>query len=413
MRCAIYTRKSHTEGLEQPFNSLDAQRLACSHYIASQASEGWTELETRYDDGGFSGGTLVRPALQRLLADVARGQIDIIVVYKIDRLSRSLRDFVRLVELFEKHAVTFVSITQQFSTTSSMGRLTLNVLLSFAQFEREITGERTRDKLAALRGKGAWVTGIRPFGYQLDSTRLLVIDEGEAAIVRRVHDLYAKLRTTTPIASLLNKDGLKTHRGSSFNQTFVRRILANRLYCGDRTHHGRVYLGIHKRIISERIWERTEAVKDASPIRRGLRRPPLIGVLAGILFGRNGPLLHVGGRSRARLYRYYEPDTRGKQVPANHVERFRAYELEQCVLATLDPQSRLCPEPQFAAAARDFVRSLVDRIDVDVEMTIRLKTGGVITTHPLGRTDTIDFNKRDRDSDGRFSSPFAPEIEAT
>lgn len=411
MRCAIYTRKSHTEGLEQPFNSLDAQRLACAHYIASQASEGWSELEGRYDDGGFSGGTLARPALRRLLGDLETGSIDTVVVYKIDRLSRSLRDFVRLVEIFEQHRVTFVSITQQFSTTSSMGRLTLNVLLSFAQFEREITSERTRDKFAALRERGVWTTGVRPYGYRLKD-RLLVVDEAEAAVVRRVHDLYSTFRSAIPIADILNRDGLKTHRGQPFNETFVRRVLQNRLYCGERAYRGKPYPGIHKRLISERIWARTEAIKDASPARRGIRRPPLVGLLVGLLYGRKRPLLHVGGRSKGKLYRYYEPEGRCERPNGQRVERFRAHELEQSVLAALDPECRLRSELLSPAAAREFTRSLVDRIDIGAEMTILLKTGNVIRAPVMGRTDTIEIEKRERRRSGRFSSPFLAEIEA-
>ena len=410
MRCAIYTRKSHTEGLEQPFNSLDAQRLACSHYVASQASEGWTELETRYDDGGFSGGTLTRPGLQRLLTDIEAGTIDTVVVYKIDRLSRSLRDFVRLVEVFEHRGVTFVSITQQFSTTSSMGRLTLNVLLSFAQFEREITSERTRDKFAALREQGFWTTGFRPYGYRLQS-RLLVIHEPEAAVVRRVHDLYCRFRSAIPIADVLNKDGLKTHRGTPFNESFVRRILQSRLYCGERAYLGTRYPGIHKRLISDRIWARTEAIKDASPVRRGVRRPRLIGVLVGLLHARIGPLVHVGGRCKGKLYRYYEPEGRWQPQGNERVERFRAHELEKSVLEALDPDCRLRSEIISASAARAFIQSLVHRIDLGDAMTITLKSGSVISAPVLGRTDTIEIAKRERNGRGRFWSPFQAEPE--
>ena len=409
VRCAIYTRKSHTEGLEQSFNSLDAQRLACSHYIASQASEGWSEHEGRYDDAGVSGGTLARPALQRLLGDVASGSIDTVVVYKIDRLSRSLRDFVRLVEVFERHRVTFVSITQQFSTTSSMGRLTLNVLLSFAQFEREITSERTRDKFALLREKGIWTTGVRPYGYRLQD-RLLVVHEAEAAVVRRVHDLYLTFRSAIPIAAVLNRDGLKTHHGQPFNETFVRRILQNRLYCGERAYRGKPYPGIHKHLISERIWARTEAIKDASPARRGVRRPPLVGLLEGLLYGRTQPLVHVGSRTKGKLYRYYEPQVRRERPVAGPVERFRAHELEQSVLAALDPERRLHSDASPPAASREFVRSLVNRIDIGAETTIRLKTGNIVCTFVMGRTDTIEVAKRERRK-GRFSSPFVAEVE--
>ncbi|MGI4765113.1 MAG: recombinase family protein, partial [Janthinobacterium lividum] len=315
----MYTRKSHSEGLEQPFNSLDAQRSACSHFIASQLSEGWHELEGCFDDGGFSGGSLERPALARLMEYVESGAVDTVVVYKIDRLSRSLRDFVRLMEVFERRAVTFVSVTQQFSTTTSMGRLTLNVLLSFAQFEREITSERTRDKFSALRERGAWTTGFRPYGYQLVD-RQLVVDAAEAAVVQRVYALYARLRSAIPIAGLLNANGLRTHRGTPFNYSFVRRILENRLYRGERAYLGQPYPGTHRAIISERVWARTEAVKDSSVARRGQRQSPLVGILTGLVHIRGQPLLNIGSRTKGRLYRYYEPAGRPRPTNGERVE---------------------------------------------------------------------------------------------
>src|SRR6059058_5624817 len=192
LRCAIYTRKSSEEGLEQEFNSLDAQREACEAYVASQRAEGWLLVADRYDDGGFSGGTLERPALKRLLADIEAGKIDVVVVYKIDRLSRALMDFSRLVEVFDRHNVTFVSVTQSFNTTTSMGRLTLNILLSFAQFEREVIGERIRDKFAASRKKGMWMGGFVPLGYDVKD-RKLIVNEGEAATVRMIFERYTRL----------------------------------------------------------------------------------------------------------------------------------------------------------------------------------------------------------------------------
>ena len=187
-RCALYTRKSSEDGLEQGFNSLDAQREACAAYVRSQAGEGWRAIPTSYDDGGFSGGSMDRPALQRLLADIAAGKVDIVVVYKIDRLTRSLMDFARIVELFDRHRVSFVSVTQAFNTTTSMGRLTLNVLLSFAQFEREVTGERIRDKIAASKAKGMWMGGHLPLGYDLpaDGGRALTVNKDEAETVRTI-----------------------------------------------------------------------------------------------------------------------------------------------------------------------------------------------------------------------------------
>ncbi len=408
MRCAIYTRKSHTEGLDLPFNSLEAQRSVCAHYIASQASEGWRELVHRYDDGGFSGGSLERPALAHLLDHVGSGAIDIVVVYKIDRLSRSLRDFVRLMELFESRGVTFVSVTQQFSTTSSMGRLTLNVLLSFAQFEREITSERTRDTFSALRDRGVWTTGFRPYGYRL-AERRLVVDAAEADVVRRVHDLYARLRSAIPIAGRLNAEGLRTHRGTPFNESFVRRILQNRLYLGERAYRGQPYPGVHRRIVSDGVWVRTESIKDASAARRGRRRAPLFGLLTGLLYIRGQLMHHVGGRTKGRVYRYYEPAGRPRPAEGERVERFRALELENAVLTTLDPEGRLRSVAMSLSAAQSFIRSLVDRIDIGPDMTVVLKTGRSLSAPAPGRTDTLDLRRRGRD--GRFWTDFETETE--
>ena len=212
IRCAIYTRKSSDEGLDQEFNSLDAQREACEAYIKSQASEGWSCLRDRYDDGGVSGGTMDRPALRRLLEDAARDRVDVIVVYKIDRLTRSLADFARMVEIFDRHEVSFVSVTQAFNTTSSMGRLTLNVLLSFAQFEREVTGERIRDKIAASKAKGMWMGGLLPFGYDLprDGSRALVVNEAEARTVRTIFQAYLDLGSVTDLERWLIEHGIRS-----------------------------------------------------------------------------------------------------------------------------------------------------------------------------------------------------------
>jgi site-specific DNA recombinase len=210
-RCAIYTRKSSEEGVEQEFNSLAAQCEACEAYIRSQQHEGWALAKTRYDDGGFSGGNMERPALQRLLADIRAGRIDIVVVYKVDRLTRSLADFARLVEIFDAQGVSFVSVTQQFNTTSSMGRLTLNVLLSFAQFEREVTGERIRDKIAASKQKGMWMGGIVPLGYDA-SERMLVINPAEAETVRQIFALYRELGCVRRVKDEADRLGLRTRR---------------------------------------------------------------------------------------------------------------------------------------------------------------------------------------------------------
>ena len=212
IRCAVYTRKSSEDGLDQSFNSLDAQREACEAYVTSQKSEGWVLLRDHYDDGGVSGGTLERKALQRLLEDVEAGLVDVIVVYKIDRLSRSLADFAKLVDIFDRHSVTFVSVTQSFNTQTSMGRLTLNMLLSFAQFEREVTAERIRDKFAASRRKGMWMGGVPPYGYRVQN-RKLIIDEERAGHVRWIFQRFAEIGSTTVLAREAAKNGLRTPRG--------------------------------------------------------------------------------------------------------------------------------------------------------------------------------------------------------
>src|SRR5206468_5092470 len=207
LRCAVYTRKSSEEGLEMEFNSLEAQRESCEACVASQRAEGWLLVPDRYDDGGFSGGTLDRPALKRLLTDIEAGKVDIVVVYKIDRLSRSLMDFTRLVEVFDQHKVTFVSVTQSFNTTTSMGRLMLNVLLSFAQFEREVIGERIRDKIAASRRKGMWMGGFVPLGYRVENRKLLIHQE-EAATVRMIFERFVKIGSATALARALIAEGV-------------------------------------------------------------------------------------------------------------------------------------------------------------------------------------------------------------
>jgi len=257
-RCALYTRKSSEEGLEQDFNSLDAQRAACAAYVRSQASEGWRALETRYDDGGFSGGSMERPALKRLLADIAAGKVDVVVVYKIDRLTRALTDFARMVEIFDRHEVSFVSVTQAFNTTSSMGRLTLNVLLSFAQFEREVTGERIRDKIAASKARGMWMGGNLPLGYNLpvEGQRALVLNEAEAETVQAIFMKYRELGSVRALQHWLVAQGLHSKRrtaasgrtigGDPFTRGALFYMLRNRTYLGMIVHRDKVHAGMHR-----------------------------------------------------------------------------------------------------------------------------------------------------------------------
>jgi site-specific DNA recombinase len=264
IRCAIYTRKSSEEGLEQNFNSLDAQREACSAYIQSQRHEGWREVTTSYDDGGYSGGNLERPALQRLLADIKARKVDLIVVYKIDRLTRSLTDFANLVGVFDAHQTSFVSVTQSFNTTTSMGRLTLNVLLSFAQFEREITGERIRDKIHASKRKGLWMGGTVPLGYNSIDKKLIVVPD-EAAQVKRIFTLYRESASVQKLQERLFKSNEvskvritrsgKSRGGQSFSRGALYLILKNQVYRGQIPHHDAYYPGEHEAIIDQRLWD--------------------------------------------------------------------------------------------------------------------------------------------------------------
>jgi DNA invertase Pin-like site-specific DNA recombinase len=268
LRCAVYTRKSSEHGLEQDFNSLDAQREAAEAYIKSQAHEGWKLIKTHYADGGLSGGTLQRPALQSLLGDIRTRKIDVVVVYKVDRLTRSLADFAKLVELFEAHGVSFVSVTQQFNTTTSMGRLTLNVLLSFAQFEREIAGERIRDKFAASRRKGMWMGGTIPLGYDVQD-RKLIINDAEAETVRLIFQRYLALGCVSRLRVDLDRNGVRSKQriltsgrvlgGCSFGRGALYHLLRNRIYRGEVVHKGIAYPGEHEPIVKEELWIAVQA----------------------------------------------------------------------------------------------------------------------------------------------------------
>jgi site-specific DNA recombinase len=306
LRCAIYTRKSSEEGLDMEFNSLDAQREACEAYIASQRSEGWVATRERYDDGGFSGGTLERPGLKQLLADIDDGLIDVVVVYKIDRLSRSLMDFSKLVEIFDRNGVTFVSVTQSFNTTTSMGRLTLNILLSFAQFEREVIGERIRDKVAASRKRGIWMGGYVPLGYDVQDRKLLVND-AEAASVRRIFERFVELGSATVLARELRRDGFRNKQGTLIDKGYLYRLLNNRVYRGEAVHKGKAYPGEHDAIIDDDLWDRTHAILQESPRKRAnnsrSRTPAL---LKGLIFSDTGAAMTpTSTKKGAKLYRYY------------------------------------------------------------------------------------------------------------
>jgi len=292
-RCAIYTRKSSEEGLEQDFNSLQAQREACEAFIKSQAGEGWRLIKTQHDDGGLSGGTMERPALQRLLADINQGLTDVVVVYKVDRLTRSLADFAKMVEVFDAHGVSFVAVTQQFNTTTSMGRLTLNVLLSFAQFEREVTGERIRDKIAASKRKGMWMGGVVPLGYHVCDRRI-VIDEREAETVRYIFRRYQELGCVRLLKEDLDRRGVLSKRrtsktgiesgGHSFSRGALYALLSNPIYVGEIRHKNLRHPGQHQAIVNRAVWERTQKQLQEHRVRTkshdaGLEKSPLIGRL--------------------------------------------------------------------------------------------------------------------------------------
>ena len=314
--CAIYTRKSTDEGLDQAFNSLDAQRAACSAYIRSQAGEGWTEVATVYDDGGFSGGTLERPALQRLLVDIRVGRIKIVVVYKVDRLTRSLADFAKIIEALEENDASFVSITQQFSTTTSMGRLTLNVLLSFAQFEREVTAERIRDKIAASKKKGMWMGGVVPLGYEVVE-RKLIINEAEAQVVRTIFELYRTHANTRLVMEEANRLGLRTKQrernygtrlgGEPFTRGHINKILINRLYIGETTHKGASYPGEHDPIIDPDLWEAVQGQLGRNAVtRRNGTNATSPSLLTGLLRTADGLRLSPShANKKGQRYRYY------------------------------------------------------------------------------------------------------------
>lgn len=344
-RCAIYTRKSTEEGLEQEFNSLDAQFEACAAYIASQRHEGWMPVHERYDDGGFSGGNLERPALQRLLADVSAGKVGVIVLYKIDRLTRSLTDFSRIVDVLEKAGASFVSVTQSFNTTTSMGRLMLNVLLSFAQFEREVTGERIRDKIAASKKKGMWMGGPVPLGYKVQD-RKLVIDHEEAATVRHIFERYAELGSGLLLLDEMQADGVRTKRrvfkdgsvrgGVPFTRGALFHLLGNRIYLGKMVHKGKAWPGEHEAIIDAELWERvSRRIEQARVERKFYRNASEASLLAGIIFdGRGRKMSPSHAVKKGKRYRYYVTHS-SEDLSVAPAWRLPAHDIEKCVVDRL------------------------------------------------------------------------------
>lgn len=415
VRCAIYTRKSSEEGLEQDFNSLDAQREACAAYILSQASEGWSLTAERYDDGGISGGTLERPALQRLLADVAERRIDIIVVYKVDRLTRSLLDFSKLVEAFDAADTSFFSVTQSFNTTTSMGRLTLNMLLSFAQFEREVTAERIRDKIAASKAKGMWMEGTPPLGYRPDGRSLAIVDE-HAALIRHIFTRYLALGNVRLLEAELRNDGIRVPArtttngkplgGGWFSRGLLHAILRRIVYDGRIAHGDTSYPGTHPPLIAHDMFEQVQALL-ASGVK-GQRRAPRTAeasLLAGRIVDAAGePLIathacKAGSQGRAR-YRYYvsrslhlKTDDIGMRIPAREIETLVTARLASlfadlvALVATLwldVPAHRYphlherCAEIATGTTARMTLAGFVEQVQVhDAPIDIRCSTGAI------------------------------------
>lgn len=371
LRCAIYTRKSTEHGLELEFNSLHAQRDACAAYIKSQASQGWKILPRQYDDAAFSGGNLERPALKALLADIESGLVDVIVVYKIDRLTRSLADFAKLVEMFDKKSVSFVAVTQQFNTTSSMGRLTLNVLLSFAQFERELSSERVRDKIAASRAKGKWTGGSVPLGYEAHDKKL-VVNAKEAETVRYIFKKYLELKSFSRLVGDLDRRGIVTKRrntsvdkykgGIPFTYGPLAHFLKNRVYLGQTHHKGKWFPGEHQAVLDKKTFDHVQQLLETNRGQRRIKRSAsgalLIGKLVDDRGNRMSPSFSVKNGVR---YRFYVSSAllRGRKASAGVIPRVSAQEIEDAIetaLRTKYKDNEFSREQLFATISKAAIR---------------------------------------------------------
>jgi site-specific DNA recombinase len=449
-RCAIYTRKSSEEGLEQDFNSLQAQREAGEAFIKSQASEGWKLVKTAYDDGGMSGGTMERPALQRLLADIGEGLVDVVVVYKVDRLTRSLADFAKMVEMFDARGVSFVAVTQQFNTTTSMGRLTLNVLLSFAQFEREVTGERIRDKIAASKRKGMWMGGVPPLGYEVHERRL-VVNPTEANTVRYIYERYLELGCVRQLSRELDecgivskvrisKKGIKSG-GCRFSRGALYELLANPIHIGEIRHKQERYPGQHEAIVPRELWEGVQQRLRVNAARGRQSSTSAIGSpLAGKIFDADGEPLYAQGAAKAgRRYRYYvsrslvngsssddrkswrlaAPEleravaTAAQHILSDRVEMLEVLERSEVqspdVRATIESTSALCGRLENEADSRDCLVELIDRIELrddGVRVTLKIRVpcsrAGVQTSSMLSLSRFVPLKMKRRGVETRI-----------
>ena len=398
--CAIYTRKSTDERLDMEFNTLDAQRESCEAYITSQKSEGWVVSKEKYDDGGFSGGSLERPALKRLLDDIRTGKVHIVVVYKIDRLTRSLMDFAKLVQVFDEHGTTFVSVTQSFNTTTSMGRLTLNVLLSFAQFEREVSGERIRDKIAASKARGMWMGGVPPVGYKIEH-RQLVVNPDEIKLARHIFDRYLALSNVRSLKAELDREDIKSPKrksltGKSYGGAYFSRgalywILKNPAYIGQISHKGKIHKGLHEGIIPFDTWERVQLkLKDQTVERTAQTRRRHM--LQGLVYDLEGTLYGpVFSKQHDRQYCYYVSQNikQDRHHPNGIMSRLPAHELETTVVKTIRREvRRLSGEEegtvldhaikhQEMIPAYELVRACVEKIIIGFnQITIRINAIG-------------------------------------
>ena len=383
MHCAIYTRKSTEHGIELEFNSLDAQREACEAYIKSQAHEGWQAISEHYDDPAFSGASLERPALQRLLADIDTDKVNIVVVYKIDRLTRSLSDFAKLVDIFDKKNVSFVAVTQQFNTTTSMGRLTLNVLLSFAQFERELSSERVRDKVAASRRKGKWTGGVIPLGYDIVDKKL-AINPAEAETIRIIFKRYLELKCLRRLKEDLDDRGIiSKHRkaqgsgGRRMSYGPLAYLLKNRTYLGEIGHKGQWFAGEHEPIIDQATFDQVQELMKANSVARRQRRSENGALLAGLVYDDRGNRMTPSFTTKRGVrYRFYVSAAllAGRRQEAGSLPRISGWDLEAGVLSAL--KNKRTPDlPQEASTDREIVTNLIERIEVDEKkIRVNLKT---------------------------------------
>ncbi|HEY1472453.1 MAG TPA: recombinase family protein [Pseudolabrys sp.] len=403
-RCAIYTRKSTEHNLDLEFNSLDAQREACEAYIKSHAHEGWRLVPDRYDDGGLSGASLDRPALQTLLADVRTGKINTVVVYKVDRLTRSLADFAKMVELFDQYGVSFVSITQSFNTTSSMGRLTLNVLLSFAQFEREVIGERVRDKIAASKRKGIWVGGPVPLGYRCINKKLVVVPE-EAEVVRTIFTRYLELGSIGAVIEDLDQRGVRTKTNSHpdgrqrggirFGMGSLAHLLKNQFYIGEVVYRSEVHRGEHEPILDRDLFEAVQTQLAANAVERQVRLKGSPAVLTGRIFDDRGNRMSPTHSNKLGVrYRYYVSHAivQKRKAEAGSIARVPAPEIERLVLDGVRKHLASMGEakPPITTADRDLIEQHVERIIVKAQaLEVRLIPTNV-TSSETGESGTTD-----------------------